>query len=202
MTDRDTFAAAALSGILTKDDAAKLEKMAPWWPEWACGAAYRWADAMLRERSRTGQAATDTPPQSRAGTNASEAEIDALEFVVEEGRTASVDDYGILRSWLIRLRPEWESQSYEESNEKRTNAAMNRDAAPNDGSVRDEGAKPVPHQTCPHVRGTVTQHCSLNFTLTDDEREAVEQAIDAANGMIPAEPWAIESLRKLLERLK
>jgi hypothetical protein len=27
---------------------------------------------------------------------------------------------------------------------------------------------------CPHVRGTVTQHCSLNFTLTDDEREAIE----------------------------
>jgi hypothetical protein len=52
MTDRDTFAAAALSGILTKDDAAQLEKMAPWWPEWACSAAYRWADAMLRERER------------------------------------------------------------------------------------------------------------------------------------------------------
>jgi len=49
---RDTFAAAALSGILTKDDAAQLEKMAPWWPEWACSAAYRWADAMLRERER------------------------------------------------------------------------------------------------------------------------------------------------------
>ena len=28
--------------------------------------------------------------------------------------------------------------------------------------------------TCPHVRGTVTQHCSLNFTLTDEERAAIE----------------------------
>jgi hypothetical protein len=27
---------------------------------------------------------------------------------------------------------------------------------------------------CPHVRGTVTQHCALNFTLTDEEREAIE----------------------------
>jgi len=27
---------------------------------------------------------------------------------------------------------------------------------------------------CPHVRGTVTQYCSLNFTLTDDERKAIE----------------------------
>ena len=37
----------------------------------------------------------------------SEAEIDALEYVVEEGRIASMDDYGILRSLLVRLRPEW-----------------------------------------------------------------------------------------------
>lgn len=56
----------------------------------------------------------------------SEAEIDALEYVVEEGRIACMDDYGILRSLLVRLRPEWESQSYEESNKKRTNTNTNR----------------------------------------------------------------------------
>jgi len=39
----------------------------------------------------------------------SEAEIDALEYVVEEGRIASMDDYGILRSLLVRVRPEWGS---------------------------------------------------------------------------------------------
>ena len=27
---------------------------------------------------------------------------------------------------------------------------------------------------CPHVRGKTTHYCSLNFTLTDEEREAVE----------------------------
>jgi hypothetical protein len=37
--------------------------------------------------------------------------------------------------------------------------------------------------------------------LTESEREAVEQSIDAANGMILAEPWAIETLRKMLARL-
>lgn len=37
----------------------------------------------------------------------SDAEIDALEFVVEEGRIASQMDYGVLRSLLVRLRPEW-----------------------------------------------------------------------------------------------
>ena len=50
--------------------------------------------------------------------------------------------------------------------------------------------------------------CDLLFSvepqpaLTDAEREAVEQSIDAANGMILAEPWAIDTLRNLLERLK
>ena len=37
----------------------------------------------------------------------SDAEIDALEFVVEEGRIANQMDYGVLRSLLVRLRPEW-----------------------------------------------------------------------------------------------
>jgi len=39
-------------------------------------------------------------------------------------------------------------------------------------------------------------------TLTESEREAIEQAIDAANDMVQAEPWTAATLRKLLERLK
>ena len=38
--------------------------------------------------------------------------------------------------------------------------------------------------------------------LTAAEREAVEQAIDAANGMGQAEPWTMRTLRGLLERMK
>ena len=49
---------------------------------------------------------------------------------------------------------------------------------------------------CPHVRGTVTQHCSLNFTLTDDERMAI---LAAADLLIGSKPGA--TLRSLLERL-
>jgi hypothetical protein len=52
----------------------------------------------------------------------------------------------------------------------------------------------------PHVRGKTTHCCSLNFTITDEEREAIEQTIDAANGMAPAEPWTIATLRSLLEK--
>jgi hypothetical protein len=49
---------------------------------------------------------------------------------------------------------------------------------------------------CPHVRGTVTQHCSLNFTLTDEERAAI---LTAADLLIRSKPGSI--LRNLLERL-
>lgn len=45
---RDHFAAAALTGILDKTDAGN--ELAAWWPEMACRAAYRWADAMLAVR--------------------------------------------------------------------------------------------------------------------------------------------------------
>ena len=52
---------------------------------------------------------------------------------------------------------------------------------------------------CPHVRGTVTQHCSLNFTLTDEEREAIKEGADALYG--DGYDAEAATLRKLLERL-
>ena len=61
MTDRDTFAAAALTGLLSNIPRYQLGVIAV--------QAYDIADEMLAERSRTGQAAADTPPQPRAGTN-------------------------------------------------------------------------------------------------------------------------------------
>jgi hypothetical protein len=57
---------------------------------------------------------------------ASEAEIDALEYVVEEGRIACHEDYGVLRSWLCRLRPAWKSIHSEE-------------ATPGEGTSQGEG---------------------------------------------------------------
>jgi hypothetical protein len=63
-----------------------------------------------------------------------------------------------------------------------------------------DGAAASRETVCPHVRGTVTQHCSLNFTLTDEEREAVGLAYsrlttDARYAAVAAK------LRGLLERL-
>jgi len=46
MTDRDTFAAAALTGLVGSK--ADLEDTM----QGVCDSAYRWADAMLRERAR------------------------------------------------------------------------------------------------------------------------------------------------------
>ena len=57
-------------------------------------------------------------------------------------------------------------------------------------------------QPCPYVTGDTTRYCTLTpLTLTDAEREAVEQVIDAANGKATADPWAYATLRSLLERL-
>ena len=47
----------------------------------------------------------------------------------------------------------------------------------------------------------ISQWEASSLALTDAEREAVEQAIDAANGMSQAEPWTIKTLRGLLDRL-
>jgi|GEM_PF-3245639 len=55
------------------------------------------------------QGGAEPSPASAGSHGLSEAEIDALEYVVVEGRIACMGDYGILLSLLIRLRPEWET---------------------------------------------------------------------------------------------
>jgi hypothetical protein len=63
------------------------------------------------------------------------------------------------------------------------------------GRLRN-GAVAGRETVCPHVRGTVTQHCSLNFTLTDEERAAIEWGI----ACVTRDKHAA-ALRSLLERL-
>jgi hypothetical protein len=125
VTDRDHFAAAALAGLLMNGDYST---------DSIPSLAYSMADSMLRERERTthdaapaATARTDAEgdrtnnagalPGEGAGdisdsrTRLSDAEIDALEYVVVEGRIACMEDYGILRSLLVRVRPEWEAKA-------------------------------------------------------------------------------------------
>ena len=55
--------------------------------------------------------------------------------------------------------------------------------------------------TCPHVRGNVTQHCSLNFTLTDEEREAIGNMIHLIECQHEDYGKEAHTLRNLLARL-
>ena len=64
------------------------------------------------------------------------------------------------------------------------------------------GASESRETVCPHVRGTVTQHCSLTFTLTDEEREAVEYFAAFHRSPREGDANAAATLRSLLERLK
>ena len=70
-------------------------------------------------------------------------------------------------------------------------------ATPGEGSVPRNGAVAARETVCPHIRGTVTQHCSLNFTISDKERAAMKIA---ARWLAPY-PQVAATLRNLLERL-
>jgi hypothetical protein len=268
---RDTFAAAALTGLMQfRIDAATPGAYVKSTAAMAAN-AYDIANAMLRERDKqsvgvaemdsvadrksvatpracasscsqpfdSAPTTHDAAPEAKAassplwnpvtaglgtGNTPSKAEIDALEFVVEEGR---IGNYGILRSWLIRLRPEWESQSYEESNEKRVNTNTERviDRAAYEGDIVsrlkhwrglhlahsgelfEEAASAIESlreairrladqdATLSAQDGSVT--VTLDATLTDEEREAIETAVR----WLEPYPQVASTLRKLFERL-
>ena len=55
---------------------------------------------------------------------------------------------------------------------------------------------------CPYVTGTVTRYCTLTpFTLSDAEREAIEQACDEGR-WYPKDYHHIHTLQAILERTK
>ena len=64
-----------------------------------------------------------------------------------------------------------------------------------------DGAAEGRETVCPHVRGTVTQHCSLNTTLGDEEREAVKHMIHLIETRHEDYGKEAHVLRSLLERL-
>jgi len=92
-----------------------------------------------------------------------------------------------------------QNELYARSDEKRGAAYTNR-ATLSDEEHERNGAVKGCETVCPHVRGTVTQHCSLNFTLTDAEREAIECFARMkwnTNGI----EYHAATLRTLLEKL-
>ena len=86
--------------------------------------------------------------------------------------------------------------------------AIATDAVPA-SDLMDEAAAEIERlrsQHCPYVTGTVTHHCTLTpFTLTDEEREAIEivvQILEAEEVPKILRPHLLATLRALLERLK
>jgi hypothetical protein len=66
-------------------------------------------------------------------------------------------------------------------------------STPAEPSTPDEGTRQA---ECPYVTGSVTRYCTLTpFTLTDAEREAIEEAIRRLWGFD-----IVATLRGLLER--
>jgi hypothetical protein len=84
---------------------------------------------------------------------ASEAEIDALEYVVHQGIIGAYDR-PVLLAWLARLQ-----------------------RTPAEPSTPSEGTRQA---ECPYITGTVTRYCTLTpFTLTDAERFVLCEVRDA-----------------------
>jgi hypothetical protein len=103
MTDRDTFAAAALTGLLASRNDIDDE---------AAERAYCIADAMLRERSRAGKNDAQTVPEA---TKCTERESSEREFAEPMYKETSAE---------VLPRP------YEICDEKRSFSDTNHDAAP------------------------------------------------------------------------
>jgi len=104
----------------------------------------------------------------------------------------AADDIVRLR-WRLKIRENVVARLQAENERLRTRATH---ATPSECSVPRNGAVAARETVCPHIRGTVTQHCSLNLTLADEEREAI---LTAADLLIGSKPGVI--LRHLLVRL-
>ena len=233
MTDRDHFAAAALTGLLSDEanqypTAVQLEHLVQH--------AYRWADAMLCEWGRTEH---DAAPAARAqlptGVHASEGRGSggtdkpvtrpvlgtgnqtAPPCVETDGSSpaiaqppASSDGSGEGRPLDVTRPDNGEAAGGRGHNTQEPVAwlahsdewqmvSMHREHA--DAAAAENGAEVLPlyrtPQTCPHVVGRTTLHCSLtSFTLTGQERQAIMRAMYRVAGADSARLWS------LLERTK
>jgi hypothetical protein len=214
MTDRDHFAAAALTGLLS-DEANQYPTALQW--EHLLTHAYRWADAMLRKREQThGGCPSGLDPEADRKSVASQrcrdtggqpfdsaptttdwrshirppdaADREAIRKCDEAWGTTDVDAEPV--AWIVHSRDlrwfEW--------------------TKPADG-IYEGPIVPLYRapQTCPYVVGRTTQHCSLTpFTLTAEEREAIACAAESyADNDDDEECQRVAvTLGRLLERTK
>ena len=130
------------------------------------------------------------------------AEIDALEFVVYAGGIANGWDKDILRQWLIRLRPEFDSaEAIKEGDSDRsqpigspakTNPTQPRNGTPVEGSVPGEGSVPDSRSENEPVAWAVMQNDWYHDAHLDYYK-AVKLAT-AANVAGAKNPWNVVPL--------
>ena len=139
---------------------------------------------------------------SGTGNTPSDAEIDALEFVVYAGGIANGWDKDILRQWLIRLRPEFDSaEAIKEGDSDRsqpigspakTNPTQPRNGTPVEGSVPGEGSVPDSRSENEPVAWAVMQNDWYHDAHLDYYK-AVKLAT-AANVAGAKNPWNVVPL--------
>ena len=150
---RDTFAAAALTGLLSNIPRYQLGVIAV--------QAYEIADEMIAERSRTGKNVAETVQEVSECT-----ERDNDHDAVPEARARDADR---VRTDKATARPGDSTgntpnpESYEQGDENRTNTTTNRDTTPGECSVRGEGTETVGQR--------LVERLSITQTLLDDNEK-------------------------------
>jgi hypothetical protein len=201
MTDRDHFAAAALTGLLSNIPRYQLEPLTR--------QAWEIADFMLRKREQAhGGCPSGLDPEADRKSVASQRCRDTGGQPFDSAPTTT--------DWRSHIRP---PDAADREAIRKCDEAWGTDvgaepvawivhsgdlrwfawAKPTDG-IYEGPIVPLYRQpqTCPHVVGRTTQHCSLTpFTLTDEERAAVQ--LCAYYGL--PDRYAA-TLRSLLERTK
>jgi hypothetical protein len=190
---RDEFAAAALTGLLA-DDGDRTEHAMPNFT----ARAYEWADAMLLQRNGA---------VGGCGTVQCNASVGVAEMDSVADRKSVATPRACARSC---------SQPFD-------SAPTTHDAVPDAKATNDGGTpkdadgtgntqRPVAWaRFCPNGGPmsvfldrppAVAEPLYRSPTLTESEREAIEQTLDEASGKACAESWVPSTLRRLLERLE
>jgi len=205
---RDQFAASALTGLTSRPQ---------WRPDECVPEAYRLADAMLHERAKR-QAISATEKAMR----------DAEDFVaIREQFLAWQKEHSVgvaeMDSVADRKSVATPRACARSCSQPFDSAPTTHDAAPEAKATNDGGTpkdadgtgntqRPVAWARFYPNGGPMSvfldrppadaEPLYRSPTLTESEREAIEQTLDEASGKARAESWVPSTLRRLLERLE
>lgn len=181
-SDRDTFAAAALTGLIV---AMRDESMSE-----VCESAYGWADAMLRERANH-----DAAPAAKAVST-----DDRTDKAAPSQCRDRPGDTPVTQPMPKEKRAEVSVRETQRTPPQQT--------TPGACSVPSEGTEPVAWDgVAKNGHPPCQDFPQKNLTLTDAEREAVEASrefweVESEAFAEPKDQHYAATLRGLLERMK